>query len=204
MGDMLYESCIKLQPVFSQAGQLLMNTHYFLSNDPIDLDLLVVAGAKYATWWGSNIRSQQPAAVTLQKVIVTDVSRLLGIAVDVPLSLNNSGTHVSPSLPNNVTVAVKWGTAMRGRSYQGRTYHIGLCADSVSGSSLSTGAAGILQAAYQNLITLGEGELDFRMVITSRRPDLAQLGFGMRTQVVACSVENNIDSQRRRLIGRGR
>jgi hypothetical protein len=106
-------------------------------------------------------------------------------------------------MPSNVTVAVKWTTGLRGRSYRGRTYHIGIPRSCVEGNLVATEYVADLKDAYQTLINRFT-QTGGAMVIASRQNNSVIRETGVSTPVTAVSIEHTIDSQRRRLPGRGR
>lgn len=72
------------------------------------------------------------------------------------------GTISSEALPNSVAGLVNWFTALRGRSYRGRTFHPGFCETTSVGGGPTSTAKTAFNAWAQQLIT------DFFTVDVSR------------------------------------
>jgi len=105
-------------------------------------------------------------------------------------------------VPNNVAVVVKWITANRGRSYRGRTYHLGIPQGSVTGSVLTTGYRTSLVQAYSNFVLLGTTPT-WTLSVASRYSNGQPRTNGVITPINALSINPTVDSQRRRLPERG-
>jgi hypothetical protein len=109
-----------------------------------------------------------------------------------------AGSETSPALPGNVTVAVKWLTATRGRSARGRTFHVGLCESQVSGNDVGGAVLVNLAAAYGALLT--RVNVNFATLrILSYQTNGAPRTTAQATTVNALAIGSKIDTQRRRL-----
>ena len=125
-----------------------------------------------------------------------------GVAVLHTDSLPATGEKTETALPNNVSLAVHWGTGLLGRSRHGRTFHLGITTDLVNGNFVTNAAD--IQSAYDALrTTLDNITLNVEFSVVSfvfqndwRRDPLV-------TPISGVAVEATIDSQRRRLPGRG-
>ena len=109
----------------------------------------------------------------------------------------------SIAMPGNVTVAIKKVTGLRGRSYRGRIYHCGLVQSQVAAQSLTTGVATTLRNAYLPLLTYPWTDTGWAHVVVSKYTNNAPRVTGVTTLVTDFTVNNQIDSQRRRLHARG-
>jgi hypothetical protein len=107
------------------------------------------------------------------------------------------------TLPNNVTWAIKFNTANRGRSGRGRNYIIGLTKPKVAANLLNPITAGQFVDGYLDLLT-DLAASDWEWVVYSRFEDKVERTTGLAQPVVSVSFADLIlDSQRRRLPGRG-
>lgn len=116
-----------------------------------------------------------------------------------------SPTGQSPifSAPNNVAFVVTHRTAARGRSFRGRSYICGIPADQINGSLVSSGFLSGVVAAFNNMRTAAE-TAGYPFVIVSRFTNGNPRVIGVATSVTTCvAIDNAVDSQRRRLPGRG-
>lgn len=194
--------------VVSHFGQLCANTFYVKisglnwNNGYIDQINMVIR-----TWWYENIRGMVTAATTLQKVV--------GMRLDTdpaeqrvlfPEGFDGEGTDDSEgtiSLPGNVTVAITWRTANVGKSYRGRTYHIGLLSRQILGNQLAGGTMAGLLAAYTELTAAIHADAFFTQGVVSRYSNGVKRETGVFTPITQVTMDSALDSQRRRLAGRG-
>jgi hypothetical protein len=139
----------------------------------------------------------------LIKVLARDLTVQNGLSLESTSSLPITGTNSNAGCSNNVTLAVKWQTGYAGRSYRGRTYFIGLTENNVTGDTVAGAYASGLQGAFEQLMSDLDGA-GFGMGVLSRYHNNAPRTAGVLTPITSVSVDTVIDSQRRRLQGRGR
>lgn len=114
-----------------------------------------------------------------------------------------SGGVGSGSLPGGSAFAVKWLTGHTGRSYRGRMFIAGLPESMVSGNEVTSDWALAVRSSANSLLTAVLGA-DWVPVIVSRRNDGAERTTPLTTPItIADYTDRAIDSQRRRLAGRG-
>lgn len=199
-----FNNVIKIEPVFTYGGVIVENVHYYLVDETPDLDTGISLADDYIASWTNGIRGSIPGTCTLDKIRVTIMENqndpgLEHFGTTLPLA----GTGVGDQLPNNCTVAVKWQTMYRGRSYRGRTYHVGIREVDVNANTLIGAFATTLLSFYQSIMTLTGDVGPCNMVVASRVQNGVLRSQGVATQVVNVSIDPTIDSQRRRLPGRG-
>jgi hypothetical protein len=141
--------------------------------------------------------------VQLQDVTVTDIGSEAGGQVIVPPSGAGFGGTESEQLPNNVTLAVKWLTAIRGRSFRGRTYHIGLTESEVTKNRVNAAFLAALVTQYTGLKNVITDDPIRQMCVLSRFHLGAPREEAICTPINALAIDGTVDSQRRRLPGRG-
>ena len=193
---------MRLEAHFNLDGQKVMNTHWFKSNlnETSDVQMQLVAGT-YVNWWTSELDTFVSNAAELYEVVIKEL-RPDGQTILYTEDLPVTGQRTSPLLPNNVTLAVHWGTGHIGRSTHGRTYFIGLTQDIVIGNQCT--AAADIQAAYDALRTAYDNiTINVEFSIVSFVSQGAWRITPLVTPITGVAVENTIDSQRRRLPGRG-
>lgn len=114
------------------------------------------------------------------------------------------GTAVMEGSPGNVTVAVKWLTARRGRSFRGRTYHIGLPSEYTLGNQVNAGGQNALKITYGHLITDLATPTGYQLAVVSYQSNKMWRDAALSTVVTQMTLDADLDSQRRRLHGRGK
>lgn len=194
---------LKADMIFDHIGQQCSNTHYALmAGAPSLTDLTDFAGT-LVNWFDTQLQPLVSNGTALTKVLVRDMTVESGAAIEFTTDLPMSGTGGS-ALPGNVTVANKWSTGLAGRSFRGRTYLVGLPVgnNTTSANLLDAGYASDLKDAYDALIA--DITVDDRtFVVVSFFHDGAPRVSGLATEIIATTVNNQLDSQRRRLAGRG-
>jgi hypothetical protein len=117
---------------------------------------------------------------------------------------------VGDPTPANVSLAVSFRTAGRGRSSRGRNYFVGFVDDQVTGNVVNNSDAVDIRNAYAALIAAA-ATANVSWVVVSRFSGVDADGkpipraAGVTSLINAVSlVDNDVDSQRRRLNGRGR
>lgn len=112
------------------------------------------------------------------------------------------GVSVGAALPNNVSLVVKWLTGSRGRSYRGRTYIVGIPASGVLNNNATTEFSGVMSTAMGALMTV-LSERVWSLVVVSYCNAKAWRTVGVATPISGYAIDSVLDSQRRRLPGRG-
>ena len=189
--------------IFTQDGQVVENVfHVQFELGPTAEDLEGAAEV-LKDWWNTELRPSCATNLTLQRIEGVDISDQAGEAIvysgGLPLTGGASG---ATAFPNHVTFAVKWGTGLRGRSYRGRTYHLGLTENSVTGNTIGGASITTFLAAYGALIEDLSTE-DYTLVVASKYHNKGPRTTGVATPILSCSIDPTVDSQRRRLPGRG-
>lgn len=77
-----------------------------------------------------------------------------------------SGDNALGALPAQNTLAISFRSGLSGRSRRGRLFHVGLSKDQVVGSTLASGVAASLIAAYSQLIQ-DASDIDWELVVAS-------------------------------------
>lgn len=192
--------------VYMQDGQRVENVFHVKVSDAALTDAQLTSLLdSFQTWYGINMKPNQANTVSLVSIIATDLTGD-GLAYERPITANNVGTANGVAYPNSVTIAIKWLTSRRGRSYRGRTFHIGLTEAHVPrpGNRMSAASVTSLQAAYANLLLqLSETSTGSTLVVLSTVHDGAPRAQGVTTPITTCQIDPVVDNQRRRLPGRG-
>lgn len=186
-------------------GQQVENTLSFYDPSGWSEPTMEILGNILINWRTTWLRPLQSNALSMIECYVVDQSAddAPAITVSVPTG-DQPGTAINAALPNNVTWAIQFRTAFRGRSGRGRNYALGLTEGQVAGNQISPALAAEYIEAYQELAADLEGG-DYKHVIISKYDNKTPRVTGLNRLVTAYSYANLvIDSQRRRLPGRGR
>lgn len=155
-------------------------------------------------WWASDVVPLTPSTLVLREAHVRDLTSITGLEASAQPVGVLSGTNGSPSLPNNVSICASIRTGHIGRSARGRWYWQGLSESQVTDSIVLSTLLPDIHDALVNLAGL-LAVAGFNWVIISRFTgglprDPTPITFAV-TDVVF--VDAIVDSQRRRLPGRG-
>jgi len=126
-----------------------------------------------------------------------------GIAIEYTAGMPLPGDNSSEMAPMNVTVAVKLVTGLRGRSFRGRIFVVGLTKTSMNGDTLTGDAVNNWKGIYESLLAEKIEAGDPGWCVVSRWQNLLPRAEGLATPIVSVEVDPTVDSQRRRLLGRG-
>lgn len=191
-------------------GQRIENTLYVAQSTAWDAPALNQLCDIVAAWWTANMAPIVSDQVTLITVEATSLE-----SNTAPVGANTTGT---PSIglqgepvPNNCALAVSFRTALRGRSFRGRNYVAGLAEADVNRSHVDATLVLQVQDAYNAFLTaVSDAPVGGTWVVVSRFSGVDSAGrpiprgTGIATPVVSALVTDDvIDSQRRRLPGRG-
>lgn len=185
--------------------QVCENTLYFQKSGAFSGTDLVDIGNAVRDWWIARVVLYTNVNVSLQEVKVTDLTTDTSPVVTIVSDLPAFGDVTGDPLPNNCSLTVSFRTAGRGRSSRGRNYVIGLSEASVAGNTVDSGYLASIRTAYANLETDVSGAVAVQWVVVSRYHNKAPRTTALVQPVTsAIIVDPFIDSQRRRLPGRGR
>jgi hypothetical protein len=193
----------KVELCYTQNDQQTENVFHCKhdAGDPTigDMDLLAEF---FKNWWSTNIKPYQQNATGLRLIRVTLLTDRSSPGIEYSTGLPIVGTFATGRpLPNNVCVTIKWLTGLRGRNYRGRTYVGGLSSDQVDGNSLVAGTKTALQTAADDLID--NMLAGWVLGVNSMYLDKLPRSTSEFTAFTGAVVEDKMDSQRRRLFGRG-
>jgi len=194
---------VQVNVVFQLFGQRVENVWEVVPTGTIDAPLLQDIADTFRTWVEDEYLPLISNDALFLLVEAKDVSEATGAtAVSAPLAPVNGGS-ANASMPGGTSLAVSLRTALGGRSFRGRKYLFGLANSQVVGNQVGVSSANDFVGAINLLI----GQLNtagFPLVIVSRFANKVARTSAINTPVtVATLVDYNVDSQRRRLTGRG-
>lgn len=193
---------VAIDQLFGQ--QALTNIIYFLSTTgwtPGSLDILC---DEVVDWWTTNIAPLMNDALSLVGVTATDLTTETSPSVTVPVSPAVAGARTEAASPANAAATVTFRTVQRGRSSRGRNYVSGLSDGFgvISPTAVGTGYASDLATAYAALEDV-EAAVNAVHSVVSFFSEKAPRTTAQILPVLSYTCDTLIDSQRRRLAGRG-
>lgn len=194
---------VRLVAQYISSGEIVENVYNFSAGAPpttATMNNLIDAFIAWETAHGVNMRA---ATTGLQRVTCTDLSTATGAVVDRQVIPELDGTSPGLQAPNNVTLAFAIRTPLRGRSYRGRIYHVGMPNNQILGNLIVGPTLTSWVGAYSLLLSLGVAPI-FHLGVLSRHNGGVRLATCVWTQATAFTANQQLDSQRRRLPGHNR
>jgi len=198
-----FENCLKVEQVFLWDSQYCENVFHVQKDSAWTTVDMQNQAISFINAWNSLWKANMSTTCQLVNIKCTDLTSEFAPGIEYATGLPITGTSGGAALPNVVTVAVKWVTALRGRSYRGRTYHIGLLETHVLDNQVTTAALTLLNAYYLQ-IWGGVPIAGANLVVASRIQGGVERTEGLMTEIIGFQIDRGIDTQRRRLPGRGR
>lgn len=184
-------------------GQRCQNVvHYAYDSVPLPDDMIELGNDIIAAW-DTGMKAWMPVTLSLIEVKLTDLTTQISPSVFATTGLPVAGTNVSPALPNSNALVLTKRTALRGRSYRGRIYIPGLIEGQVTANAVSSAYQTNYLNFWNGLRTITTTLNSFEMVVLSKKQNGSWLAQGILTPVIGFTTDGQVDSQRRRLPGRG-
>lgn len=188
--------------VYDFLGQEIMNVFYWKGDAPLiaaDLSGLV---DEIHTAWAAHQKAHQSTGLTLKYIEATALDTDGGAQVTV--SVNETGSIAGNVYPGGVTIALKFSTGSAGRSFRGRMYWTGIAESQASGNVLLDAVADAFVTDMNDFFDDVETATGLTHVVVSYCNGNAWRTTGVATPVLTVLLtDKNLDSQRRRLAGRG-
>lgn len=194
----------KVQLIYSLFNQRCENVFFVRSGTGISNAASDRIKDVFAAWWTNTYRNQLGNSVSLILIITDAMDAANGQHREYTTGWTAAGGLGNSCLPGGTTTAVKHASGVRGRSYRGRSYVCGIATGDVSNGLISAARRDGYAAAFNTLRTnLAADAGPDEFVVVSFMSNGVWRNQGTVTPVVSSSAHQNIDSQRRRLIGRG-
>jgi hypothetical protein len=197
-------------------GEMITNTIYVQKNGAWGTADLTALANLVIAWWNDHYAPNVSANLILQRVAARSMQAEDAAGVEIGAPANSGGDFVGPAVPGNVALVVKFITGLTGRNRRGRNYCTGFAQTATVGNDLNALTHTNVVASYGNLrddlIAAG-----YTHVVASFYDGTSlQPGPGgttvkkpiarataLLTPVEAYTADTRLDSQRRRLAGRG-
>lgn len=189
-------------------GQKVENTLYFshIGGPIAGIDLQALAD-EIEDWWSDEARARLCQAYEYREVFATDLTTAFTDTASTSVTTGWLGTYPTDAttMPGNVTICAAFRTAGRGRSSRGRNYWPGMPRNTIVGNTVVPAYMASIQALYRMLLPGGIRPIPgWQWVVASRRTNNADRAVGLVTPVLdIVFADDNVDSMRRRLVGRG-
>lgn len=189
--------------IFDLDGEVTENTLYFRKPNAYTVADLTDLATKLRTWWTSLMQSHIAEACSLTSIKCTSLDAQTGPQFTLTAGLPAVGAVPSNAVPNNSAFVVTFRTALIGRSFRGRNYIAGIPETQVDVSRLAPGEVTYFRDAYASIPSIVTSA--HLWVVVSRTVNgVIQQPTALTNPVTSVdAIDNVMDSQRRRLPGRG-
>jgi hypothetical protein len=188
------------------SGQLTNNTLYFHQNgaDPTVGDCSAIASL-VASWWNSEVLPSLNQNLIMVKVVAKNLV-VNGGAKAVASMGGQVGGVTSEQAPNNIAPCITYDTGQSGKSSHGRNYIPGISNSDVADNDVEAAWANTILGAYQTLLPGGTHDpTPYFWSVLSRQAAGVVLANAIAVPVLNVYFnDTTVDSQRRRLPGRGK
>lgn len=190
-------SVVRVAILMQRDTRQIVNTFHVQKPSAWSITDLAALGTLVKNWWTTYYKPLVPAQYALTGIQCRVYNPSVPLAFDLAVSPPVAGTEGGTAEAGNVSLSMSERTGLAGRKYRGRMYLAGVSESDVTvsdtvNSLLVTAAANAMASLISQLFTNGT-----TMTIFHRNTNTF-------TDVIAYAIENIIDSQRRRLPGRGR
>jgi hypothetical protein len=194
---------VQAELVYLWQGQFVQNVLHYDTPGAVTIEEMQELGDLLVDWFDVEMQPLISNSLSLVEVKLTDLTTQFGPVVEYTTGLPLVGANVNATMPNSVAIVMTKRTVFRGKSFRGRIYHPGLVESQVTNNQLVPATQTSLLAAYTALISLEGSSGVFNLQVVSRQQNNAPLELGVATPVIAITTDGFVDSQRRRLPGRG-
>jgi len=197
------DRCARLELIYVQNGQICENVVYVRGTENWGTSDLTELANSARVAWDATLGVQANENTVLSMIRATAIDVFPAAQVEVPSTA--AGNQTGAGVPGNVTVVTKFSGGLTGRSTRGRAYFVGLDNGDVDGNQLVAGRADDFSIAWESFFSDLHDAVhnEPQHVIVSYVEDNDWRTEALVTQVINYSTDNNLDSQRRRLTGRG-
>jgi hypothetical protein len=202
------ENVARVEMIYSYFGSNIENVYHVLNEGGWDESSLTALASTFQTWEDDEVSSLRSNDISLITIRAVDLTTETSPGIEVPVTPPIAGGNVVAGLPGNVTASIKMLTGLRGRSFRGRSYFVGLGENQVTGNSLVSATRDAIVDAYETLAASLIGD-SLALVVLSLYSGVDEEGHpipreaGVATPVTSFAMDLDTDSQRRRLTGRG-
>jgi len=196
---------VEAQLIYTFLGQRMENTLYFQKGSAwVVPDMQALGAYLETTFWNNLVRPQVSNVCSLVEIDLRDLTTVSGFNIVWTGGMPRTGAQTGDPIPGSNTVAISFKTLNAGRSYRGRNYFVGLNEGQVSGNQITVTVRDALRTAWSILLATSATPPPATWGVFSRFTAGAPRVTGVFTPITNVTVDVDVDSQRRRLAGRGR
>jgi hypothetical protein len=174
----------------------------FLKNSAVTLTDMSALVAAMEVWRQTHFNALISSDVLCNQWYALSLSTSSSPSLIVPITVNTHGVAAAGTVPNNVSLVTTFQTDLRGRSYRGRAYLPGISTANIdSPTEADPTFAATATTVYQYIPTSIPAGWT-HVVISNQNGGVVRTS-AARTPVTGYRTEVRLDSQRRRLEGRG-
>lgn len=200
--------CVSAEFLFTSDGQVVENVFHLMrtgATQPTLAEMTTLAAHLEQQY--VNLRYVGDAKRVLNTVKVRDLTPGTGgqVVIQPKVTADPAGRLSGACPPNNVAFAVKIATNNGGRGGRGRLYEQGFTNADITGSTLSAARANTIVSELQAFRAAIEGSDPFKFGVLSKWLNkVCRPAGNFQQMTVFAYTDLNLDSQRRRLPGRGK
>jgi len=197
------DQVIRTEMIYSWGGQIVENVLHWLSSEPVSEIVITTLLEAMEEWFNDFLSTDVSNEISLTEIKGTDLTAAGSFVVEHFPTSPIPGDAATPSVPNNSTLAIKLTTLGSGRSARGRNYLCGLVDANTNGSTeyQATPTAELIVNYLEFLDT--PFTPDYELSVVSFYHLGAPRVSGLVQPVIGIGADLFLDSQRRRLAGRG-
>jgi len=196
---------VKVSLFYTMDNQQCMNRIHVSTSPtlPSAGDCATIAAA-VAGWWLGNVQPLVSNTLSLRAVEAVSIAEPNGPQAVFSAGLPVIGAKVQDPLPNSTALAVSLRSGLTGRSARGRWFWLGFTEDQIAGNVVNAGVATSIVAAMDNLLSTITGLSAFPAIVSYIANGVPRPGGPVKFFINdALVVDTIVDTQRRRLPGRG-
>lgn len=198
-----FNGCVRASLLYLCDGQILANTLHFTITPPITAGQMSNLATALHTWYTASLKPNLTGTVALTGINIIDLTTQNSPGFFLPITPIEPGSGAGLTLPANVSWVATLRTGQRGRAYRGRFYTPTVAGGFQTGVNAITAAAvAAIQAALGQLLTPAN-VANFTWAVASRFLNKLPRATGITTPITSIAGDLTLDSQRRRLPGRG-
>lgn len=187
----------RISMLFTRDARTFVNTFHLARSTGWTLAQLQQAVVDTASWWSLYYKQSQGAGVALAQIQGRLYDPAQPLAYDLNVTPPEPGTIASTLEAANATATMSWRTGLAGRKYRGRMYVPSLVESGVNANDT-------LNAALLALLANAANRFVGTWWSNQATPVVFHRSTNGLTLITSFVLDAILDSQRRRLPGRGR